>query len=201
MPDPATGELLVDPDIKLIAQKFNLSIDFYYSSHNTDNAEYGRSRSASVAAKVLSSTSGGPVTIQRGEFIAFPYTGIGASGGIIAYAAQTGVAALSTLSFDGTAFTEYLNDGTQLVYQNQVAGGDPVVHSLIRVQVTSGNRHSYSYGTSGEVRYGSVSIGLLMAIHAPAGNLVTFLCASGPPDIRALRLVSTFSLQTFPIIW
>jgi hypothetical protein len=47
MPDPATGELKIDPDILLVAKKFNLAIDFFYSSHNFDNAEYGQSRSAS----------------------------------------------------------------------------------------------------------------------------------------------------------
>ncbi len=54
-------------------------------------------------------------------------------------------AVLSALSFDGTAFTEHLNDGSQFVYQNQVAGGDPVVHPLIRVPDASYGPGRLSY--------------------------------------------------------
>lgn len=53
-PDPRTGELKIDPDIELKARKFNLQINFFYSSHSNANAEYGRGRSASVKSFVTS---------------------------------------------------------------------------------------------------------------------------------------------------
>ena len=33
------------------------------------------------------------------------------------------VCSTTTLSFDGTKFTEYFNDGMQLIYQAQITGG------------------------------------------------------------------------------
>lgn len=58
MPDPATGELKVDPDIVLKAKKCNLAINFFYSSFAIANAQYGMARSASVNDYVHSSTDG-----------------------------------------------------------------------------------------------------------------------------------------------
>lgn len=90
MPDPATGALTIDPEIELRAKKFNLAISFFYSSHSTVNAEYGRSRSASVRGYVMSEVSGTMVTATRGNFVDNGYVFTIMSGGISSYFAVPG---------------------------------------------------------------------------------------------------------------
>src|SRR5688572_1712016 len=55
IPDPATGELKIDPEILLKSKKIDLAVSFYYSSVSNADDEYGRSRSASVRGHILSS--------------------------------------------------------------------------------------------------------------------------------------------------
>jgi hypothetical protein len=106
MPDPATGELKIDPDIELKAKKFNLALSFFYSSHSTTNAEYGRGRAASVRGQAVSSSGGAQVAVIWGDFRQYQFTMIGASGGIITYSGVTSEGT-TTLSFDGIRF-QYL---------------------------------------------------------------------------------------------
>src|SRR5579862_990134 len=75
VPNPLTGELLIDPDILLKAKGFDLQIDFFYSTSAT-GTEYGQGRSASVHAYVVSAISGSVgavVTAYRGNFRQYPY--------------------------------------------------------------------------------------------------------------------------------
>src|SRR5437016_2311739 len=74
IPDPVTGELKIDPDIFLKAKKFNLAIDFFYSSQSDADNEFGRGRLANIAGYALSLTNGPNVTIVRGDFSQLPYT-------------------------------------------------------------------------------------------------------------------------------
>jgi len=130
-PDPKTGELKIDPEIVLKAKKFNLALSFFYSSRSNVTTEYGVGRSASVRGQVISSVSGTAVTLVRGDFREFNFSLIGTSGGITTYTATNNQQGTTTLSFDGTKFTEYFNDGMQLIYQAQVSGGSPVTHQLV----------------------------------------------------------------------
>ena len=107
LPDPQTGELKIDPDILLKAKRFNLAISFFYSSASNLDMEYGRSRAASVRGFVASNTSDSNVVVVRGDFTQNAFTRMGSSGGITTYTAQANTGAVTTLSFDGTAFTEY----------------------------------------------------------------------------------------------
>jgi len=66
-PQP-TGELKVDPEIRLAAEKFDLNVSFFYSRQSDSDQDYGRGRSASVAGHLLSTTSGSFVTVVRGDF-------------------------------------------------------------------------------------------------------------------------------------
>src|ERR1700722_4335465 len=44
-PDPATGELIVDPEIVLKTKGFDLQIEFFYNSFSSSNGLYGQKRS------------------------------------------------------------------------------------------------------------------------------------------------------------
>ena len=170
LPDPRTGELKIDPDIVLKAKKFNLTLSFFYSSHSTQNAEYGQGRGASVRGQVVSG-SGGAVTLIRGDFRQYGFSLVGTSGGITTYVAAVSQGTTTTLSYDGTRFTEYFNDGMQLLYQAQT-GGPANTFQLAQVKDADGVAQTYTYGTGAEA-------GLLKSIQVPGGNLVTFLYAAG----------------------
>src|SRR5207245_2003655 len=94
------------------------------------------------------------------------------AGGITTYTPQSLQGTTTTLSFDGTKFTEYFNDGMQLIYQAQITGGTVVTYPLLQVKDASGVAHTYSYGSV-------VEAGLLKSIQVPGGNRVSFLYASG----------------------
>lgn len=171
MPNPATGELKIDPEIELKAKKYNLAISFFYSSQSDVNNEYGRGRSATPRAYLNSSTSSTSVTIVRGNFLEIPLTKVGVSGGITTYTSFPNFGVITTLSYDGTEFTEYFNDGMKMVYKAQVGGGNPVKHELIRVEDASGVRQSYTYGSGAEA-------GLLKTIEVAGGRKVSFVYAA-----------------------
>src|SRR5580692_7575516 len=90
--------------ILLKAKKFDLAINFYYSSHSADNEEYGVAHSASVKGYVLSSTTTTVINVVRGDFSAYSYNQIGASGGITTYMAFSGFGTRNTMSYDGSQF-------------------------------------------------------------------------------------------------
>ncbi len=95
---------------------------------------------------------------------------------------------MSTLSFDGSAFTEYLNNGYQLKYKSQGGSGAIATHPLINVSDPSGNTHTYTYGTGEEA-------GLLKSIQVPGGNLVTFTYAASSPTSLLNSVVDVNRLE------
>jgi hypothetical protein len=115
MPGPLSGELKVDPSIRLLAKRFGLKLDFFYGSQETDNAEYGQCRSASVRARVLSSTSANVVSIVAGNFVQQVFSMVGTAGGITTYTAASNSGTTTTLSYSTSAnqFTQYWNNGMQ----------------------------------------------------------------------------------------
>jgi YD repeat-containing protein len=165
-PQPATGELKVDPEIRLRAGKFDLNVSFFYSSQSDSDQDYGRGRSASVAGHVLSATSGSIVTVVRGDFTQFPFKRWGESGGIVTFVAPSNRGVVTTLTFDGTKFVEHFQNGMEMHYQSQV-GGTPVKHELTAVKDASGVAHSYTYGSG-------VEAGRLKTIEVPGARKVTF---------------------------
>ena len=166
--DPAAAT----PGILLKAKKLNLALNFYYTTRTDTVTPYGAARSASVMGRVLSSTSSSVVTIRRGDFSEFNYSRIGTSGGITTYMHGSLSGGSSTIIYDGTQFTEIFTDGTKMIYQAQVGGGNPVTHELIGVQDRSGNAHTYAYGSGAEA-------GLLKTIQVPDGNRLTLSYAPG----------------------
>src|SRR5579862_3611005 len=58
-PNPATGELTVDPEISLKTKGGMIDIEFYYNSLASENFVYGASRTASIESYVVSNISGG----------------------------------------------------------------------------------------------------------------------------------------------
>lgn len=179
-PDPRNGALIIDPDILLKAKKFNLNISFFYSSRATSSREFGIGRGASFGGVVQSDASGTSPVVIRGDFRSYNFDAAGSSGGVTHYTPQVTQGATTTLSFDGTKFTEYFNDGIQLIYQAQITGGSVVTYPLVEVKDASGVAQTYTYGSGAEA-------GLLKSIQVPGGNLVTFLYTTG---------VATSLLQT-----
>jgi len=169
VPNPATGELLIDPDIVLRAKRFNLQINFFYSSFQGVGTEFGYNRSASTKAYVLSSTSTDVISVVHGDFSVQPHRVVGATGGVTSYISYLQSGCTTTVVFDGTTFKETANDGTQMSYTAQMGvAGDPVTYSLSSVKDSVGNTHTYTYLG-----------GVLQSIKVPGGNTVTFNYSAG----------------------
>ncbi|MCX6379883.1 MAG: hypothetical protein NT023_10470, partial [Armatimonadetes bacterium] len=167
----------------LIAQKFNLAVNFFYSGlSNGTVTEYGRGRNASVRCRITSSTSSSAVTMTLGDMRNYGYTKVGTAGGVTTYTPVAGNGATSSLSFDGTTFTQYLNNGMQLQYAAQVAGGNPVAHQLTKVADADGVAQTYTYGSG-------VEAGLLKTIQTPGGNTVSFIymASTGTSLVNAIQ--------------
>src|SRR5678815_1070053 len=56
IPNPATGGLVVDPEIRLKAASFGIDVSFYYSTASTKNSVCGLSRFANVFQRIVSKT-------------------------------------------------------------------------------------------------------------------------------------------------
>ncbi len=171
LPDLVTGNLMVDPEIRLRAKKMDVAISFHYNSGQDDNEEYGRAWSSSARCYVVSSTSTNRVTLIRGNFRQMGFNKVGTAAGITTYQAVTNSGAIASLTFDGTKFVEHFPNGYDVTYQAQVGGGNPVKHELTKVQDADGVAHTYTYGSAPEA-------GLLKSIQVPGGRLVTFLYAA-----------------------
>ncbi len=157
----------------LTAQKFNLAVTFFYSGlSNGTVTEYGRGRNASVHCRITSSTSSSRVTLTLGDLRSYRYDKVGTSVGVTTYSAVSGNGATSTLSFDGTTFTQYANNGLQLQYSDQVAGRNPVAHQLTKVADADGVAQTYVYGSG-------VEAGLLKTLQVPGGNKFSFVYTGG----------------------
>ena len=162
MPNPATGELLVDPEIHLIAKKFNLDISFYYSTGHEVDGEYGRQRACSINAKVVSMANGAYVV--RGDFSTYTYSLVGSDSGITTYTgAGPNSQIRNTLVHDGSKFVETSPEGFQLEYATQ-SGTTFYVSARKDAQ---GVTQTITYGTGDEAN-------LIKAIQLPGGRLVTF---------------------------
>ncbi len=181
VPDPKTGELVIDPDIVLTAKKFDLQLSFYYSSRSTTSREFGVGRCASVGGVILASN---PIvtyaTVVRGDLRYFGYSMVPGVGSIKAFNAIGEQGAATTLSYDGTQFTEYFNDGMQIIYKPQSTGGTVFTCPIVQVLDASGVAQTYTYGTG-------AAADLLQSITLPGNNVVSFLYTSG---------VATSLLQT-----
>lgn len=176
MPDPSSGDLKLDPEIALRAKGFGLAINFVYSTQTAMNQEYGQGRSSSVRGFVRSFIDGsGNVQIVHGDLDIFYYSKVGTTGGgITTYAATSGHRTRSTLTYDGTKFTEHFPDGMEVQYQTQGIVTNPDKHELVAVRDANGVIQTYTYGSGPEA-------GLLKSIAVPGGNKVTFNYVPGTP--------------------
>ena len=189
-PDPVDGSLLVDPDILLKAKGFDLSIEFFYSTRAKVDGAYGKQRTASVNGYVLSQTNGDVgntnIDLYRGNFDRFQFQKSGSSGGVVSYNNYQYSYSPSTLSYDGSVFTESFADGTKMFYQSQTSASNPAKHELIRVEDAQGNRQTFTYGTGAEV-------GMLKTIEVPGGNKVTFTYGASSGATSLMRSVQDWS--------
>lgn len=110
-----------------VYNEHGLQVNFIYSSKG-NMTEFGRGRSSTARQYIASSTSAHVVTVIRGDLSQVKFS---ESGGVYTPPTYGG---LSTLSYDGTAFNEYYNDGTQLTYVAQDSTTNPVLHWLTKVQ-------------------------------------------------------------------
>ncbi|KAA0239717.1 MAG: RHS repeat protein [Armatimonadetes bacterium] len=173
-PDPVSGALLVDPDILLKARGFDLEINLFYNSRSSANGAYGKKRSLSTNCYVLKNEeSGNLAQVVRGDEKVYEFTAGSPSGFTTTYSGVPSQYAGTSLVYnsDIDAFIETFPDGKMMVYdKNQ--GGSPVRYQIGRVEDASGNRHTFTYGTSPETN-------LLKNIEVPGGRLVTFTYTAG----------------------
>src|SRR5579863_26424 len=65
-PNPATGELVVDPEISLTTKGGSLDISLFYNSTSNENFAYGQGRTISLESYMISYTDGsGSVSLVR----------------------------------------------------------------------------------------------------------------------------------------
>ena len=177
-PNPHTGELIIDPDIVLKAQGFNLELNFFYSSIAGINAELGPGWSGSHRGYVVTQIAvggGDTYDVVRGDFSDTTYSVTGTSGGLTYFTPSGGASSTSSLVFNGSEFTETFPDGMQMVYANQGAlTGQYTKFNIVQVAAASGLTQTYTYGSG-------ATAGLLQSIMVPGGRLVTFSYASSAP--------------------
>src|SRR5579884_523541 len=88
MPDPATGNLKIDPDISLKSKKFNLDINFYYSAGTQATNEFGFHRNCSTK-QFIATANVADVTLVRGDFTQYRFNEFNFGGNFITYASAT----------------------------------------------------------------------------------------------------------------
>ncbi|RYG34467.1 RHS repeat protein [bacterium] len=171
MPDPATGELKVDPEISLKAKGFDLAVSLFYSTSAPLATEWGYGRSASLRGHL--ERDGDVATITRGDFGQQYYRVLGGSG---AFASSKNTGNTTTLAYASgpDEYTEGFLSGMRIVYKKH--GGTR--YEIDRVEDPSGNAQTYTYGTGGEA-------GLLKSVEVPGGNRLTLLytVTSGPATL------------------
>lgn len=174
-PNPATGELVVDPEIALKAKAFGVAISYFYSSLSDYDAQYGVGRSASVDGHVQSQIGGNSVTIVRGDFKAYAFSLVGTSGGVTTYVGETQPYSNTTITYDSSGFSERFTDGSILKYQDQLSvGSGTASHPIVAARDARGVTHTYQYDV-----YSSTAN--LRAIQISTGQLVSFVYATGSP--------------------
>ncbi|MGV3618602.1 MAG: hypothetical protein ACO1SV_25040 [Fimbriimonas sp.] len=170
-PNPATGELLLDPEILLKARSFDLQVEFFYKNATDVNGPYGKNRSASVAGHVVSSTdpTNPVVDLVRGDFTMAAYSKSGST-----YTPYAQAYSPNSLTYSGGTFKETYPDGMFIEYGEVLPGFSPPHLGISRVGSPSGDFHTYSYGTGAEA-------GLLKTIAVPGGKVLTFSYAASSP--------------------
>ncbi len=170
--DVASGRLMGSAGFSLVAQKYDLAVNYYYNGNSSENGEYGVSRSASVRSRIVSSTSSNRVTFQSGDLQNYGYDKVGTSGGVTTYTAVSDNGSTATLSYYGSTFSQYYSNGMQFQYTSQGAGAD--TFSLSKVVDAEGVAQTYVYGTGAES-------GLLKTIEVAGGRKVTFTYSASTP--------------------
>ncbi len=164
----------MDPDILLKAKGFDLEINLFYNSRSSANGAYGKKRSLSTNCYVLKNDESGSVAqVVRGDEKVYEFTGGTTSGHTTTYNGVATQYAGTSLVYNSNldAFIETFPDGKKMVYdKNQ--GGFPFRYQIGRVEDASGNRHTFTYGTSPETN-------LLKTIEVPGGRKVTFAYTAG----------------------
>ncbi|GMU31369.1 MAG: hypothetical protein AMXMBFR19_17070 [Chthonomonadaceae bacterium] len=117
--------------------------------------------------------SGNSAQVVRGDEKVYEFTAGSTSGFTTTYSGVSTQYAGTSLVYNSSldAFIETFPDGKKMVYdKNQ--GGSPVRYQIGRVEDASGNRHTFTYGTSPETN-------LLKNIEVPGGRKVTFAYTAG----------------------
>src|SRR5579871_75555 len=168
VPNPLDGSVTIDPEIDLIAPGMKLRIGFFYATDSTANGAFGRQRSASVNAFITP----GDTTIQltRGDQTHYIFNQSSVGGGITNYVADTTNFIPSTISFDGTTYTEHFPDGSAIDYVTQIGGS----YYIYRAKSPAGAVHTYQYGSGAEA-------GLLKTIKVPDGKVLSLAYVAGNP--------------------
>src|SRR5579862_1660409 len=120
-PDLVRGAMWHAETIDLVAQQTDVRLDFLFNQAFTKTA-VGVGWSLNLLQSVTSNTTSSIVTVTRGDQTSYGFNYVGVSGGISTYSAANG--ATSTLTFDGTRFTETYPDGHKLVYTQATTGGN-----------------------------------------------------------------------------
>ncbi|RYG85476.1 MAG: hypothetical protein EON58_22955, partial [Alphaproteobacteria bacterium] len=152
MPDPASGELKVDPEIQLSAKGFDLTVSFFYSTAANQQTEWGFGRSASVNGQLLyhdynPGVERAVATITRGDFGQQSYRVSDETIETIVFDASDNTGNMTTVMYvvDDKEYTEFFLSGMRLVYGNPVTlTGDKSLAKLVRVEDPSGNRQTYT---------------------------------------------------------
>ena len=161
-----------DQSIQLKSLGYNLAIDFVYNAGSGTTGAYGRDRSCSLNAYVVSATGASKIIIvNKGDGSQFGYSKVGTAGGITTYTANSLSYSPNTIIFDGTYFTETLANGAQMVYSAHTAA-DPPVSELIRVVTPQQAIATYNYGTG-------VENGVIKTIQTPDGRVVSLSYTKG----------------------
>jgi RHS repeat-associated protein len=173
MPDAVSGAYFEDPEIELIAKKYNLKLDFTYASDQDYDFCYGLNRSCSADARVYADPGVGAVVVA-GDFSEQGFIYAGESGGITTYTPDLSTGATTTLSMDSTGlYTQYFNDGSRYYYKQQaISPGDAA--RIVKFEDATGLVHTYTYENL-------AGASVLSAIEVPGGNRVSFLYGSGDP--------------------
>ena len=175
-PDPVSGALVVDPDILLKSKGFDLEINLFYNSRSGTDGPYGKRRSLSTNCYVLKTAGGAGSLAQvvRGDEKVYEFTSGTTSGFTTTYSGVSSQYAGTELVYNSNldAFIETFPDGKRMVYdKNQ--GGTPTRYQIGRVEDASGNRHTFTYGST------PLDSSLLQTIEVPGGRKVTFAYTAG----------------------
>ncbi|MCC6686210.1 MAG: RHS repeat protein, partial [Fimbriimonadaceae bacterium] len=164
VPDPVTGNLVIDPEIVLPAQGFGLEISLFYNSASSTNTAWGKLRSASVSAQLQ--ISGSTVYLLRGDGKAYAFSGSWSPATPSSMTPNAAMYSGTQLDWDGAQFIETFADGKTITYGKELVAD--VCYAVSEIADPSGNVHTYTYDGNN-----------LESIEVPGGNRVTFLYDSG----------------------